>query len=732
MTTLYSNKSFHASMAVALFICAGVYAAESDILIADFEGEDYGGWHAAGSAFGPGPARGALPGQMAVDGFLGRGLVNSFYGGDASTGRLASPSFQIERPYLRFLIGGGRHPGKTCMNLIVDGRTVRTASGPNDQPGGSERLDWHEWNVSEWTGRTARLEIVDEATEGWGHVNIDHIIQTDHALPPWQTNVLREIFVTARYLHLPVRNGTPKRLLSVLTGDKLEHQFEIELADAEPDWWSFLDLGPYQGQRVTLKVDKLKEGSTGLSSITQGNSLKQADDLYKEPLRPQFHFSSRRGWNNDPNGLVYYRGEYHLFYQHNPYGWSWGNMHWGHAVSTNLVHWREVGVALHPDDHGTMFSGSAVMDTANTSGFQSGSEPPMVALYTAAGGTSARSEGQPFTQCLAYSVDRGRTWTKYRENPVLPHLVASNRDPKVIWDSPRRQWVMALYMDKSDFSLFSSKDLRTWEKLSDVSIPGTSECPEFFEIPVEGTSGDTRWIFYGGNGRYLVGRFDGRTFTSDSGPHTLHWGNCFYASQTFHDIPAEDGRRILMPWGTVALQGMPFNQMMGLPVELTLHAGEEGLRLRANPVQELRVLRTRSEVLEPKTLDVRTNPLAGVEAELMELIAEISAGSATSIVLNLRGVPLTYNVQAAELACLDQKGPLKPIDGRIRLHVFVDRASIDCFGNEGQLYMPMGTTLAAGNRTVALHAHGGRAQLHSLQIHHLKSAWDGADTAGSP
>ncbi|HWQ91869.1 MAG TPA: glycoside hydrolase family 32 protein, partial [Clostridia bacterium] len=298
-----------------------------------------------------------------------------------------------------------------------------------------------------------------------------------------------------------------------------------------------------------------------------------------EPLRPQFHFTSRRGWLNDPNGLVFYKGEYHLFYQHNPYGWGWGNMHWGHAVSPDLVHWKELPIALYPDEHGTMFSGSAVVDWNNTAGFQSGSEKPLVAMFTAA--------GKPFTQGLAFSNDRGRTWTKYENNPVLPHIVAENRDPKVIWHAPEQKWVMALYLDESDYALFASKDLKRWEKLSDVRIPGDSECPEFFEMPVEGREGETRWVFYGASGRHLVGKFDGTTFKPEGGPQELQRGNCWYASQTYSDIPARDGRRILIPWGRMTArevpfhQGMPFNQMMGLPVELTLRNTDDGLRLCA-------------------------------------------------------------------------------------------------------------------------------------------------------
>ncbi len=529
------------------------------------------------------------------------------------------------------------------------------------------------------------------------------------------TGATREIRVEKRYLNLPLKNGAFKRHMQFIVNGKTEREFEIELADAEPDWWAFMDLTPFKGGKAVIRVDSLSGNSVGLKSIEQSDQIKDADSLYREKLRPQFHFSSRRGWNNDPNGLVFYRGEYHLFYQHNPYGWKWGNMHWGHAVSTDLIHWKELPIALYPDSHGTMYSGSAVVDWKNTAGFQTGDEKPLVCIYTAA--------GDPFTQCIAFSSDHGRTWVKYNRNPVLQNIAGKNRDPKVIWYAPENRWVMALYLEKSRFALFSSSNLKQWERMSDVDLPGTSECPEFFEIAVDGNRGDTRWIFYGGNGRYLIGRFDGKAFTPESGPHPLHSGNCFYASQTYNDIPRQDGRRILIPWGQMATPGMPFNQMMGIPVELTLHATEDGLRLWANPVKEISSLRDKLYCVERSTLKPGTNPLAGVKGELFDITADLAPDSAAEVGFNLRGVAVTYDVKKQEVECEGKRTALKPLDGRIRLRMLVDRTSIDIFGNEGRLYMPMGAPVYSGNNSLEIHARGGNATIHFLEVFQLKSAW---------
>jgi len=692
-----------------------------DLVIADFEGADYGTWHATGKAFGLGPVHGKLPNQMPVDGFQGTGLVNSFRGGDAETGRLTSPSFKIERKYLQFLIGGGGWESKTCINLLLDGKIVRTATGPNTAPGGSERLEAAQWDVAEFLGKTVSLEIVDDATGTWGHINVDQIVQSDKrlAVPIVLKNVTRDIVLEKSLLNFPVKNGAPKKWVTLLVDGKELHRFDIELADGAPDWWAFFDAAPLRGRTVTLKVDKLADTSKGLSSIDQTDEIKDAKDLYREALRPQFHFTSRRGWLNDPNGLVFYEGEYHLFYQHNPYGWNWGNMHWGHAVSKDMVHWKELPVALYPDKHGTMYSGSAIVDWNNTAGFQTGKEPALVAMFTVA--------GKPFTQGLAYSNDRGRIWIKYEKNPVLDHIVHENRDPKVIWYAPEKKWVMALYLDHNDFALFASPNLKQWEKLCDVKLPGDAECPEFFEMPVDDNPQNTRWIFYGANGRYLVGKFDGKNFTPESGPHDLHHGNCWYASQTYSDIPAKDGRRILVPWGRLPdgeiFRSMPFNQMMGLPAELKLVSGVSGPTIKVHPVQELKSLRGRTHKIKPQSLTPDTNPLAAIDGDLFEIEAEIEVESAKEISFDLRGVSATYDVAGQKFSCLGSHSKLVPKGGRISLQIFVDRRSVDIFGDNGRLYMPMAGMISPTNRSLGLTIKGGQSSIHSLRVHELKSAW---------
>jgi fructan beta-fructosidase len=693
-----------------------IHAAD-DILIADFEGETYGEWKTTGDAFGPGPARGTLPGQMPVTGFKGKGLANSFYGGDKSTGTLSSPPFKIERKFINFLIGGGKHPGKTCMNLMVDDKIVRTATGPNDKPGGSEHLDWHTWNVEEFLGKSAVLQIVDNETGGWGHINIDHIVQSERKLRAEPAQ--RDIVVDKRYLHLPVKTRATVRRMRFVVDGKTVREFEIELADGDPSFWAFSDVSMFKGRTLRLEVDALSADSKGLSSITQGDDIK-GEPLYEEKHRPQFHFTSRRGWLNDPNGLVYFEGEYHLFYQHNPYGWNWGNMHWGHAVSKDLVHWKELGIALYPKQFGDWaFSGSAVVDTQNTSGFQQGKDPPLVAAFTSTG----RGE------CIVYSNDRGRTWKEYEGNPVVKH---TGRDPRLIWYDPGRHWVMAVYDElqgKRWIAFYTSPDLKKWEFQS--RIEGFFECPDLLECRFHRAKGQPQWVLYAADGKYMLGDFDGKKFTPKTGKLQLWYGN-FYAAQTFNG--EEGNSAIQIGWGNgITFPNMPFNQQMTVPCYLGLESTEDGPRMSAYPASSINALRGKKHEWKNEIVKPGENLLKDVKGDLFDIDAEIELHKADAVGFMLRGTAVTYDAKKMELSCGQCRAPLKPENGRIQLRIFVDRGSVEVFANLGRVAMSVGVVPPDDNKSLAIFARGGEAKVKAfpyadgeqgaLQVFELKSAW---------
>jgi len=709
--------------AVLLASLATRACAAEDLLIADFEATTYGNWTVTGDAFGPGPARGTLPGQMAVGGFKGQGLVNTFFKGDDSTGSLTSPEFRIERPFLAFLIGGGGNPDKLALQLLIDGKVVRRATGPNTQSGGSEALAQESWDVSEFAGRNATIRILDDAKGGWGHLNVDHIVQTDTRPPGLLRDVKRELTPARRYLHIPIQNGAPKRVVTVLVDGAQAVRNDIELANGKPDWWAVMDVSAWKGRKLTLQVDKFPEDGSGLGAIREADALPDADTLYREPLRGQFHFSPQRGWNNDPNGMVFFNGEYHLFFQHNPYGWAWGNMHWGHAVSRDLLHWEELGDRLAPDSFGPMFSGSAVVDWNNTSGFGQPGKPPLVLIYTAA--------GNPTVQCIAHSTD-GRSFTKYAGNPVLPQVTGGNRDPKVMWHEPTKRWVMVLYVELPNrghtVHFYTSPNLKDWTLASIIDgIRGSNylyECPDFFELPVDGDPKNRRWVLLGANSEYAVGTFDGARFTPEHSRLSGHRGQGFYAPQTFSDIPSTDGRRIQIGWYQTETKGMSFNQSMTLPLELRLSKTPEGPRLTFSPVHELDSLRDGilnfdGTIVTPG----QPNPLAPIRSELVEIRAEFEPASASEIQFTVRGATIVYDAQKQELVVNGHRAPAPLREGRQRLTIYADRTGLEIFASDGLTYVPKPFQPRPADLGVSIASKDGPVRFTSLRVHPLKSIW---------
>lgn len=533
----------------------------------------------------------------------------------------------------------------------------------------------------------------------------------------------KEFLISSKYLVFPVKNEALKTIVTLSVEGEKVREFDIELASGEPDFWVFLEVAEFAGKQALLHGEPTEgESLIDFDMVYQDDAYPGEDQTYKEKLRPQFHFSSKRGWINDPNGMLFFDGEYHLFYQHNPFGWRWGNMTWGHAVSEDLIHWEELGDAIHPDRLGTIFSGSAAVDERNTTGFQTGSDKVLVAAYTSAGGQGPWSEGQPFTQSIAYSNDRGRTWTKYEENPVQEHLVGSNRDPKIFWHDPSAKWVVVLYLDENVLGFFNSDDLKTWEKTSELK--SFYECPELFELALDGDDSNKKWILYGGSGDYLVGRFDGETFTPETDIVKFHYGNCFYASQTFNNIPKEDGRRIQIGWGRGDMPGMPFNQMMTFPTVLTLRKTQEGPRVFVQPVDEIKELRRRSTCWEGVELDGATKTLEGPEGELFEIALEVSVSDATEVGLAVGSSELVYNPSDSTLVFMDQQAPLKPIDGIVRIRLLIDRTSVEIYANDGGVYMPVHHLPEGGDKSLTLFARGGQAKFKSVEVHELRSIWN--------
>ncbi|MCP4508277.1 MAG: 2,6-beta-D-fructofuranosidase, partial [Fuerstiella sp.] len=656
----------------------------------------------------------------------GKGLVNSFLRGDRTTGKLTSSPITIERKYLTFLVGGGGHAGKTCMNLLVDGKVVHTITGANTRAGGSEELEPGFWDVSDLIGKTITLQIVDAATKGWGHVNVDHIVQSD-TKPKLPELARREksFTVESRYLIIPIQNKgkskdkrKPKGEIQVFVDDQEVRRYGLNIATSADttDWYAFFTLDAYKGKKARVVASRVTE--EGFSHVKQSDTIPGEESFYKEPHRPQYHFTQKVGWINDPNGMVYHDGTWHFFFQHNPVALPWGNMTWGHATSKDLLHWDQQPNKLFPKTmaQGDCFSGGATVDTNNTAGW---GKNTLVAFLT---DTQAG-------ECIAYSNDGGETFTWYEGNPVVKH---KGRDPKVIWyaydenDKPLNDaakklgghWVMVVYDEhpehKRNAAFYTSTNLKEWTEQS--HLPGYFECTELFELPIDGDANNTRWVVFAADAKYAIGTFDGKTFTpKHEGKHQVHWGP-YYASQTFDNAP--DGRKIQMGWLRVPSPG-PYNQHFSFPHRLTLRQTDDGIRMFAKPIKEIENLRAKSNVAKSQDLVANKPVKVTVDSDLLDVRLTVEVGTATAIELNLPGRTIKYDAKDQKL----NKAPLKPIDGRISIQVLADRSLTEIIGNDGRVFISGRGPEKLNTTEVSVQAIGGNAKLVSLEAHELKSIW---------
>lgn len=689
---------------VLLYSCA-----KRDVVLFDFENKGYQGWMLQGEAFGEVPATGPLEGQLPVAGFAGERLVNSFHGGDDMCGEMYSPEFVIERDYINFLLGGGMG-ADVFIALEVEGKRVFETHPVVE----SETLQWYSWNVEEYLGRKAVVKIVDNQRGGWGHILVDQIEQGDKAKSVIMPDYEKTFAITQKYLLIPIEDKGPESQVVIRQGTKrLSETLYIRVAQTQIDYWVPIDVEAYKSQNITLWFQHVKAGDIGFPRICQSDSF---EFDYAEPYRPAYHFSPYYGWTNDPNGMVYQDGKYHLFYQHNPYGSMWANMHWGHAVSEDLVHWQHLPAALAPDDLGSIFSGSAVVDADNTAGLGKGA---LIAIFT--------SSGKRQTQSLAYSMDGGRTFTKYAGNPVLTDAdMIDFRDPKVFWHEDSKRWVMSLATSQT-ISFYNSADLKTWMKQSEFgegvgAHGGVWECPDLF--PLQTPDGKTKWVLLvsinpgGPNGgsatQYFIGDFDGKTFKADALPYPLwlDYGRDNYAGVTWNNAP--HGRRVFIGWMSNwdyanQVPTVHFRNAMTLPRELFLQNSGGHLVLASRPVDELTQLRGQVVSFPIQRISSKGASIDNLfegNTGCFELEMVVVPNGASKLgfgFVNSKGECLNYTFDREKM-CLEldrskagrsdfsgkfatvSQAPL-PACSEYRIQLFMDKSSAELFVNDGEVTM---------------------------------------------
>ncbi|GAB1855458.1 glycoside hydrolase family 32 protein [Flavobacteriaceae bacterium MHTCC 0001] len=530
--------------------------------------------------------------------------------------------------------------------------------------------------------------------------------------------------INKKYLNIPIQSSLKRQLVDFFVDEEKLTYNEIRVANDSVDYWTFIDVSKYQGKNFTFSFSKKV---SGIKKIYQSDTIVGDAKLYKEKFRPQIHYTTRRGWTNDPNGMVYYDGEYHLFYQHNPYETNWGNMTWGHAVSKDLLHWRELNLALLPDEFGTMFSGSAVIDYKNTAGFNNGDTPAMLAMYTADLRRNGQELGQ--SQCMAYSLDKGRTFTKYAGNPVIPiqNRFGSGhaRDPKVFWYAPGNHWVMIMHEGIS-MTIYNSKDFKNWE-LTDTLDAGYWECPELFELPVDGDNENKKWVVYGVRGTYQIGSFNGKVFKPET--EMLRYngkGWSMTAAQTYNDEPK--GRRVSIGWGHARFPGMSFTETFTFPMDMSLKETPNGPRLHVKPVEEIKELYVKSHAFQNMLIGEELNEkLKDIKQPLVHIKTIIEVDNSRFFGLNINGYKLQYDVATNTLN--DVFIPLQ--NRQLEMEVIIDKTVIEVFVNGGRYYWFKNYVDGDLNNFNLRFIKGGdplnrtpKTIVKKLEIHELKSVWE--------
>lgn len=681
--------------------CCACFA--EDVTIENFESGTYGGWTAEGDAFGEAPSTGPIFGQQDTSGYEGRFFANSYFQGDDTTGAITSKEFEIQKDFINFLLGGGARDD-VGIELAIDGQTVRKSRPIFSE----EKLRFMSWDVKDLKGKTAKIRIFDSARGGWGHILADQIEMSDVYKSEIMPDYKAKFTADKKYILLPVDDSLGDIPFFVdVDGERVTEAQAIRLARGDKiDYYVPINIEKYKGREVAIRFDAHK-GYKNLDKISTSDTFEINHD---EKFRPSYHFTPFHGWMNDPNGMVWHDGEYHLFYQHNPYGSQWQNMSWGHAVSKDLVTWERLDPKICPDGLGMIFSGSAVVDKNNTAGF---GKDAIVAIYTYAGGP----QGQ--MQAIAHSTDKGRCFEKYEGNPVLADRTKGDfRDPKVMWYEPESKWVMSLATGQT-ISFYESKDLKSWNKLSEFgdgigAHGGVWECPDLFSLKT--SDGKTKWVLFvsinpgGPNGgsatQYFIGSFDGKTFKADKlrYPLWVDYGRDNYAGVTWSGAPG--GRRLFIGWmnnwdyagGTPTLH---FKSATTLPRELSLDDG--GKLLKSAPIKELERLRAGKMETEGGQNFVKLKDASG---GAYEIVAVVRPGSADEFSLSLsngngESLDFVFDVKNKTLVAdrtqsgrtdfahnfpSVMKAPLdKSTSYEIRL--FIDRGSSELFVNGGRTVM---------------------------------------------
>lgn len=718
---------------LAFIFCSAAFAfGGADIVIDDFESGSYSPkWEVEGEAFADAPAKGGFKYQQPVSGYNGNYLANSYFNKDDTTGKLTSRPFKIERPYLDALVGGGDRRGEAFLRVMVGGREVGRITGANN-----ERLEAKSIDLANYLGQTAVIEIVDNAKGGWGHINIDDIVLTDNPKGAIKKTVL-EIPSAKKYLNIPINNDAAERLVRVSDSSNKRVLLcaKMRVDFGNPQWYYSMETLDLKGEN--LRVELLSKAGERVEFKTTNQYW--ADTYPDELLRPQYHFSAPQGWLNDPNGLVFWKGNWHMYYQLSPFAYHSREKYWGHAVSKDLMNWRHlpVGISARYYESGgnnAIWSGTAFADAKNRSGFFD-KDGGIILAYTLIGRGDyvARTAGGANIETLP--------------DPIS---TVHGRDPCIFYHGGAKSWVVLRYEvvkpDESEagakkFVFYFSKDLKTWRRGQELD--DFYECPYIISMPVNGNAKNRKYLIFDARGECVVGDFDGEKFArvGDERCPKFVLGNA-YAGQVFNNAP--NGRVVNISWVNATAEdfgktGMCFSQIMTLPMDLRLVEKSGKYFIYASLSKEVEKIYKNEKIFK----DVNCGELKDFgkfpSSVMLEANLDISNAENAKFQIGAARVEFVKSENAYRITALPKEERPKST-GNLRwenrefkmdeaagkslnVKIFADRSSLEIFHDNKRviaLHMPF------GKDDVSISAQGGGLVIKDLAIRELKKAYSKA------
>lgn len=733
------------SGALALISC------NRDVVFEDFESNSLGNWSVRGDAF-------ALSGDLGdncsfvpedIKGYEGAGYLAGSASADTSS--ITSRPFSIDSKYVNFLLGGtegGWSYSSTSVNLIVDGEKVNTLSPIGGMTNG---LSWMSWDIEQYKGHTATIQVVvapvrkiGNREQSKGYILLDQITMSDKNFSDFLPEYSVSLAIDKDYILIPGSSkGVSSRLSVEIDGVNILGTMQrVSLATDDVEYYIPVPVSSYKGKTATVQISNIRKSYKVYKGIITDNDMKVAD----EPYRPVYHFSPVFGWTNDPNGMYYKDGEWHLSFQYNPYGTTHGNMHWGNAVSKDLVSWENLPLVIAPDELGAIFSGSAVVDHNNTAGF---GKDAVVGIYTSAGASQRQS--------IAYSIDNGRTFTKYENNPVLADPQQRDfRDPKVNWIDGK--WVMSLAVGDV-IRFYGSKNLKEWTLLSEFgrgvgSHAAVWECPDLMKMSYNGKD---KWVLLvsinpgGPNGgsvtQYFIGDFDGTRFKEDNLPYPL-WldmGEDNYAGVTFGNM---EDRHVFMGWMSNWWYSNQtptryFRNSMTIPRDLSLKHNGKHLILASTPSPEIFNARasekkigdfnvagewTMDQILADNNgayeIDFTVVPESGKN---LTMSLQNTKGEKASFSFDFEGLMLTLDRSKSGLTDFSPKYVTSDIKtplvkrSEYRIQLFVDRMSTEMFVNDGDVVFTNCVFPTENLNSLVFNSESGNFSIKNMSVYEMKS-----------